>query len=156
LALKYIINLKIKNMNWGYKIASAYLIFVGGISFLVYKTSQAKSDLVTPDYYAQELKYQDKLDESKRTAALSDSMQVTLKDGALAIKFPKDFTGKNKSGTALLYCPSDENKDVLKDINTISDEFSVPLVKKNKVWYEVQVNYKVDGVSYYFEQKIEI
>jgi nitrogen fixation protein FixH len=143
-------------MNWGYKIASAYLIFVGGISFLVYKTSQAKSDLVTPDYYAQELKYQDKLDESKRTAALSDSMQVTLKDGALAIKFPKDFTGKNKSGTALLYCPSDENKDVLKDINTISDEFSVPLVKKNKVWYEVQVNYKVDGVSYYFEQKIEI
>jgi hypothetical protein len=143
-------------MNWGHKIALAYLLFVAGISFLVYKTSQVKSDLVTPDYYAQELKYQDKLDESKRSTALSEAMHIIVKDGVLLIEFPKDFAGKNKSGTALLYCPSDENKDISKSINTTSDEITIPLTIKNKVWYEVQVNYKVDGVAYYFEQKIEL
>lgn len=143
-------------MNWGHKIALVYLTFVAGISFLVYKTSQVRSDLVTTDYYAQELKYQDKLDESKRAAALSESLHVTLKEGAVLIKFPKDFMGKSKTGSLLLYCPSDQNKDISKDINTISDEISVPLTIKNKVWYDVQVNYKVDGLAYYFEQKIQL
>jgi nitrogen fixation protein FixH len=141
-------------MSWGYKIALTYLSFVGGICFMIYKTTQAKSDLVTPDYYAQELKYQDKLDESKRAAALSESLQVTHKDGSLVVRFPKDFTGKEKTGTVLLYCPSDENKDLSKDIKAVSDQMVIPLVPKNKGWYQVQINYKVEGVSYYFEQKI--
>jgi len=141
-------------MNWGYKIALTYILFVAGICFMVFKTTQEKTDLVTSDYYTQELKYQDKLDQSKRAATLSELMHVEVKEGTLAIRFPKDFTGKNKTGSVLLYCPSDEKKDLSANVNTASDDMTVPLTSHNKGWYEVQINYKVDGVAYYFEQKI--
>ena len=45
-------------MNWGYKILTVYIIFIAGILFLVFKSSNQNQDLVTKDYYEQELKYQ--------------------------------------------------------------------------------------------------
>ncbi len=43
-------------MNWGYRVALLYISFAGLIIFLVTKSVNEKVDLVTPDYYAQELK----------------------------------------------------------------------------------------------------
>mgnify|MGYP003351831803 CR=1 FL=1 len=56
-----------KNINWGWRIVMLYGGFVVLILFLVYKTTTVKDDLVTPDYYAKELKYQEQLDKQKRT-----------------------------------------------------------------------------------------
>ena len=56
--------------NWGYKITVFYLVFIAGIMYLVIQSSRQKMDLVTTDYYAQELKYQDKIDQSKRAGEL--------------------------------------------------------------------------------------
>jgi hypothetical protein len=58
-------------MNWGYKILFVYLAFVAGILLMVFKSSIQKRDLVTPDYYAKELKYQQRIDAVKKTQALS-------------------------------------------------------------------------------------
>ena len=51
-------------MNWGYKILMVYVIFIAGILLLVFKSSSQNQDLVTEDYYEQELKYQQKIDET--------------------------------------------------------------------------------------------
>jgi hypothetical protein len=61
-------------MNWGYKILFVYAIFITGILFMVFKSATQKMDLVTPDYYAKELKYQEKIDESNRVNALSEEL----------------------------------------------------------------------------------
>ena len=45
-------------MNWGYKIMLAYVVFIAGILFLVFKSSSQKVELVTENYYEQELKFQ--------------------------------------------------------------------------------------------------
>ena len=58
-------------MNWGYKILLVYAVFIAGILFLVYKASSQKMDLVTPDYYEQELKYQSQINATERANALS-------------------------------------------------------------------------------------
>src|SRR6188768_1326970 len=99
-------------MNWGYKILFVYIIFVLGILFMVFKSSTQKTDLVTSDYYAKELKYQEKIDEMNRVVALSAPVEYTIKDNLLIINFPADFAGKKLVGEAILYCPSDENKDI--------------------------------------------
>ena len=57
-------------LSWGYKIAFVYIIFVAGIGFLVFKASSQKFDLVTKDYYDQELKYQEVIDQAANTAML--------------------------------------------------------------------------------------
>ena len=64
-------------MSWGYKILSVYIIFVVGIMVMVFKSSMQNTDLVTPDYYEKELKYQQTIDESARTGKLSAKVEVT-------------------------------------------------------------------------------
>ena len=99
-------------MNWGTKILLLYVAFIIGILFMVFKSSNQNTDLVTPDYYASELTYQEKIDEIKRVAALSMPVEYVIKDNELLIKFPKDFAGKKLVGELVLYCPSDKNKDL--------------------------------------------
>jgi hypothetical protein len=51
-------------LSWGYKIMFVYIAFVAGMGFLVFKASSQKFDLVTKDYYDQELKYQQVIDQA--------------------------------------------------------------------------------------------
>ena len=54
--------LGVRGMNWGYKILFVYIAFIAGILLMVFKSSTQKRDLVTADYYAKELKYQERID----------------------------------------------------------------------------------------------
>ena len=53
-------------IHWGYKIMIVYLFFVVGMVVLVIKSTMQKFELVQPDYYADELKYQTVIDASQR------------------------------------------------------------------------------------------
>jgi len=64
-------------ISWGYKIVIGYLAFVLGILFLVYKANQQKFDLVTEDYYGEELKYQNIIDQKSNVTELSTAPVVT-------------------------------------------------------------------------------
>ena len=143
-------------MNWGSKILIVYIVFVLGIVFMVYKSSTQNTDLVTTDYYAKELKYQDKIDEAKRVSALSDSVAYSIKNNALTIQFPRDFAGKQLAGEAVLYCPSDEKKD-MKQRFTLKDEpLQMQIPAGDKGLYELLLSWQDGGVTYYIEKKIII
>ncbi len=143
-------------MNWGTKILIVYVAFVLGIVFMVFKSASQNTDLVTTDYYAKELKYQDKIDEMKRTTALSASVECTIKNNALAIIFPKDFAGKKLVGEAVLYCPSDEKKDIKKSFTVLDEVLELPISAGSKGLYELHISWQAGGVTYYFEKKIFI
>ena len=121
---------------------------------MVFKSSTQKRDLVTPDYYAKELKYQEKIDAVKRTQTLSTTIKYEIVNKQMVLNFPEEFTGKSISGTVLLYCPSDNNKDVEQNFSTAAGTFMLPLPAKNKGAHEIQVSWQVDGKSYYFESKV--
>lgn len=141
-------------MNWGYKILFVYAIFITGILFMVFKSSTQKMDLVTTDYYAKELKYQEKIDESNRAKALSEELQYQIKDNTIIINFPKDFSAKKITGTVNLYCPSDEVKDITQNFSL--QDTALIIKTANKGQHELHINWQADGVTYYFEKKIFI
>ena len=143
-------------MSWGYKILIVYAAFVVGILFLVFKSSSQKMDLVTTDYYAKELKYQEKIDETNRVNALSASIAYEVKNNELIILVPKDFLGKKLEGEAILYCPSDEDKDVKQNFTIQDAPLIVSIPSINKTEYELHLSWQADGMSYYFEKKIII
>lgn len=143
-------------MNWGYKIVFAYIAFVLGITFMVVRSSIQKTDLVTTDYYAKELKYQDKIDEMNRTTSLSGLVKCEIRDAQLVIEFPKDFTGKKLEGELVLYCPSDEGRDVKKTFRVKDEPLLLPLSAVKAGQYELHLSWKEEGLSYYFEKKIFI
>lgn len=143
-------------MNWGYKILIVYFIFVSGILFLVFKSTSEKTDLVTTDYYAQELKYQQKIDESGRTRALSAAPEVMINGNQLQVHFPKDFVQKKLNGNLLLYCPADKEKDVRQNFSVVNEDIILTIPPANKGLHELQISWQADGIKYYFEKKIFI
>ena len=143
-------------MNWGNKILIVYIVFVLGIVFMVFKSSTQKTDLVTTDYYAKELKYQDKIDEMNRVQALSASVGFVIKDNELIIQFPKDFAGKKITGEAVLYCPSDENKDLKINFSVQDEPVKIKIPATNKGLHELHLSWQDGGITYYFEKKIFI
>ena len=143
-------------MNWGHKIIAVYVVFVAGMLFLAYKSSTQNIELVTEDYYAKELVFQKKIDESKRAASLSEPVEIKLTDHALTINFPKDFATKKITGEASLYCPSDEKKDMHQQFVVTDSNVSISVPDNYHGLNYVKIEWVVDGVNYYYEKKIII
>ena len=143
-------------MNWGAKIVVVYVVFIAGILFMVFKSSSEKADLVTDDYYAKELKYQEKIDETNRVQALSAPIEFNIKDNEVIIRFPKDFAGKRLTGEAVLYCPSDKNKDVKESFSVQDEPVKIGIPTKNKGLHKLHLSWKEGTITYYFEEKIFI
>ena len=143
-------------MNWGHKIIIVYGVFVGGMILLAYKSSRQNTELVTDDYYAKELVYQQRIDQSKRTALLSAPVQVLINDRALSIHFPKDFAAKKISGNLTVYCPSNEKKDIHQQFSVTDSEVNVTLPANYKGLHYIKLTWETEGVNYYFEQKVII
>jgi hypothetical protein len=140
--------------NWGYKIVFIYVVFVSGILYLVVQSSRQQMDLVTDDYYAQEIRYQEKIDQSKRAAALSESIHYQLINDGIEIIFPKEFQGKTITGNALLYYPANEQKDVAAVVNTNQGKMLITIPDKRSGMHILKITWEADGVSYYFEESV--
>ncbi len=141
-------------MNWGYKILVGYALFVAGILFLVFKSSTQKMDLVTTDYYAKELKYQQKIDELARVNALSEPIICDVVNNQITVHFPKDFIGINIIGDAVLYCPSDEDKDIKHPFDIKDVPVVIQLREKSHGQYELHLSWQANGINYYLEKKL--
>lgn len=131
-----------------------YSIFVAGIIFLVFKASSQKFDLVTKDYYEQELKYQHIIDQSGNTAKLSTPVRVDQTETELKISFPAEMDDKKKLVEFYLYCPADAKRDFRKSFELTQAEFSQPLPAAMTGMYELKLSWDADGVKYYFEKKL--
>ncbi|MEO7769157.1 MAG: FixH family protein [Ferruginibacter sp.] len=143
-------------MNWGHKIILVYAVFVAGMLFLAFKSSKQNIELVTEDYYAKELVYQQKIDETKRAELLSAPVSVTITQHELSIRFPKDFLGKPISGEATIYCPSDEKKDMRQPFNVMDNALMISIPANYHGLNYVKLNWSVAGVNYYCERKLII
>lgn len=143
-------------MNWGYKILTVYIIFVTGILFLVYKSSSQNQDLVTKDYYEQELKFQDKIDETARANALSSAVKYEIKANEIVISFPEEMKAVELKAQVLLYCTADKARDIQKDTSTKNAVIHLPVPVANKGSHELKISWTANGQQYYYERKIFI
>lgn len=140
--------------NWGYKILVVYSIFVAGILFLAFKSSQQKNELVQKDYYADELKYQNVINASQNAKDVGDELTTLKKDDHLLVSLPPFFKNKQAKGDVHLYYPADESRDISKAFSTNSGEFEMELLSRMKGYYTLKLDIDVSGKQYYYEQKI--
>jgi hypothetical protein len=143
-------------MNWGYKIIAVYAVFISGMLFLAFKSTEQDIQLVTEDYYAKELVYQQKIDEIKRTALLSDSLELAFNNRTLTIIFPNDFSAKKIIGTVTLYCPSDQKMDQHQSFDVNDKKVVVQMPGTKQGLHYVKLSWMVEGIRYYYEKKIII
>ena len=141
-------------LNWGHKILMAYLIFVGGILLLAFKSSQQKFDLVQQDYYGAELKYQEVINATKNANELGANLNAEFRGGYLHITLPAGLQKMEAIGELQLYCIADEKGDLKKQIRTTNGAFDLELLSTMKGNYTLKLKVQQKGVNYYFEKKI--
>lgn len=131
-----------------------YIAFVGGMGFLVFKASSQKFDLVTKDYYDQELKYQQVIDQAANTSRLSAPIAIERNPSDLKISFPREMKNKRKLVDFYLYYAADAKKDYRKSFELNENEITQALPVGMKGMYELKLTWETEGVKYYHEQKI--
>jgi len=144
-------------MNWGWKIALVYIGFVAMILTLVFKANKENIDLVAPDYYAQELVYQARINAIARASLLADRPAVKADSSGVQITMPVETHGQITSGEVRFFRPSDAALD--RSFPLIPEANGSVMISPKTLtggYYLAQISWMMKGESYYFEESILI
>ncbi len=144
-------------MSWGIRITIVYTGFVILISSLVFISSTNKSELVAKDYYAQELKYQDRIDAIENEKQLKISVECKLDADKITLTYPQIEFSKTFNGEILFFRPSDSSKDL--KIKLKFDENGRQIIQKTKLTkgiYKMCITWNNNNKTFYKEQIITI
>ena len=106
-----------KNFHFGHGITIVLLVFIGFLITALIKSKQMNHSLVSEDYYAGDLAYQQTYD--KLSNAIKDKKDFDLHwNSELKSHFLEFSDDNEKSGTIRFYRPSDSSLDFELDFNT--------------------------------------
>ena len=116
-----------------------------------------KVDLVSKDYYEQELQFQNKINLMDRTRLLSEQLSWQVQNDELVLDFPDQFKGQQTSGKVFFFRPSDAVLDKNFELQTGTLNTKSMSIKKLKSGlYKIQINWEVENIQYYNEGFIQI
>jgi nitrogen fixation protein FixH len=142
--------------NWGHGIFTFYVFFVATLVFVVIKSRTFDNDLVTEEYYARDINYQQEFDRRQNSDALSDPLRLVETAGGYDLQFPASGAGK-VAGTLHLYRPSTKNDDRRLPLRVDGDGvMSLPLAGMNPGRYAAIVEWSAGGVAYYDELDLDV
>lgn len=139
-------------MNWGHKIAILYTSFALLILFMVYMcVKQTDIFLVSPEYYKEEMAYQDRIDE--KANAQRANMDIKQNAGMLQLHWDKGAA----SGSVLFFRPSDANKDLQLPLELDSaGKQNIPTAHLDKGLWRVKLRWTQGNKNFYQEQAITL
>jgi hypothetical protein len=141
--------------NWGTGIVISFIIFAAAIFLIILFPFNQRIDLVTKDYYDNELKYQEQINKVDRTALLDERIVINQNSKELDIKFP--ITYRKVYGEIIFYRPSDERRDFSISINADSTgSQSVNIGSLLPGLWRVKVQWNMNNLQYYYEKNIMI
>lgn len=143
-------------MTWGNKLLIVFGLFAALMSTLVYKCMKQNFELVSKDYYTEELRYQDKID-GMNNANKIGTVVVKEEGDKVAIQLPKEVQGLATTGQAYFYCADNSTKDRKLDLK-VNDEglMVIDKAKVSKANYLVKLNFQTGNDKYYTEQYLTI
>lgn len=137
--------------NWGTGIILVYSSFVLFMLGMVYLCTQQHFDLVTPDYYEQELKFQQVIDGKQNEKKLGKVTSVVIDEAIITVTIPMDaFDGE---GNVTFYRPDNARYDVSLPLHG-GNSVSLPIEKLKAGMYKVMVSWEHAGKPYYNEQAL--
>jgi hypothetical protein len=128
---------------------------IGFVLFAVWH----RMELVAPDYYEQEVRYQSQMDRLGRTRALAGQIRVThdAVRRELLIVLPPDRAPHRPAGHIQLYRPSDVGLDrrVQLDVDARGEQALDATALQPGLW-KVRIQWTVQGQDYYSEQQVVV
>lgn len=141
-------------MDWGKGIVLTIIGFVVLImTMVVISVRMDGIELVTENYYEEEIKYQDRIDESNSASDLNrEIISYDSQTKVIELDLPH-----GTKGSLQLFRPSDSSLDqeIKLDV-THSGITQIPLKELKSGYWKVQLNWTENGVDRYQEKKITI
>ena len=142
--------------DWGKGIVAVFILFVAGMSFMVYKSVTKDIDLVTPNYYEKEIKYQEQINRIQNSGGMTEQVKIEYTGNAVVISYPEEIK-PGTTGEINFYRPSNAKKDFRIPIEITADRKQVisSAILEKGLW-KLQLAWIMNGKDYYKEEKIMI
>ena len=144
--------------NWGHGITIFLIIFVATTIGVVVKISTDDAynhELVSENYYEDELKYQEEIDKEVNASKLSSMVSYKFTDDGIVLKFPNDFPFEKVSGIIKMKRPSKQILDFTIPVK-LDDSFNVviPSDKLVKGKWLLVIDWEVGDEKFMFKDVI--
>jgi len=144
---------------WPIVIIAYFIVFISGVVTFAIFASRQKVELVRPDYYADEIQFQQQLDRLNRTQPINASVTIVYNSDqqTITVTLPAAHAQHPTSGQIHLYRPSDAHLD--QDLALALDAEGVQHVNAKNLrpgLWKVRVQWTADGQDYFFAQTVII
>jgi nitrogen fixation protein FixH len=134
-------------------------VFIAGTAGLIVMACSQRVELVSPDYYERELKFQSQIDEVERThrAATQASVAYDAAGKCITVSLPADQARREVTGSIKLYRPSAIGMDQL--VKLEPDANGTQRLDASGLapgLWRVRVSWTAEKQNYYLEQKVVV
>lgn len=143
-----------KRNPWPYAIIGYFVVFIAAMASWIVFAVRNDMELVRPDYYEQEIKYQAQIDRLERTSAVRGQLSLDYSPAAqsVALTLPTGAVGE-----VHLYRPSDAALDrrVKLELDQAGRQVLNVAELRGGLW-RMRVSWTAGGSEYYFEEPLVI
>ena len=142
--------------GWGFRIALLYGGFVVFMVTLVTLSMKQDFQLVSKDYYDQELQYQQVIDAGKNQSALSAPVHLEKTDTEVRLTLPPEFEQAAVKGTVSFYAQANAAWDARFELEPVSNMQRIPRAQLHPTNYKVKISWEAAGRNYYQETALNL
>lgn len=146
-------------INWGTGIVIVIAAFISFIMYFVITMSTNNKysyDLVTDNYYQQELQYQKQIEAEKNAKNLIENVKLKHSEFGLTVNFPKDLDYKMINGKVFLYRPSNKQLDFEILISISKPYLLVPEKRLLDGRWNIIVSWTYEKKDYLFKKELNL
>jgi nitrogen fixation protein FixH len=144
---------------WPVSIIAFFTVAILGCGTFIAFCSRHPADLISPNYYEEEVRYQGQIDRLQHTQQRATLATVTYDAGRklISVFLPPDHAGARPSGQIQLYRPSAVNLDrhLKLELNPSGLQTIDAVTLLPGLW-KVRVSWSVDHRDYFIDQKIVV
>lgn len=144
-------------INWGWALVIAlasFMLFIGIMVFQLLFKRAYDHQLVSKNYYKDELLFQQEVNKLENAAKLPENIKIQHNDGKIAIIFPEYLNYSEIEGMIYFQFVMDEQFDFEQQIILNSPVFEVDTARLKKGTWYVKIDWKYQKVSYLLKEKI--
>ena len=143
---------------WPVGIVIFFIVFISGVVGFTVWSAHHRDDLVAPDYYEQELRFQERIDATVRAgmAHLTPTVEYDREASALMLTFAPAEAVQSATGTVTLYRPSDASLDRAFPFDPDpAGVLNIPISLARGLW-RVRVEWYKRDQTYFAEEAVRV
>ncbi|RTQ53301.1 hypothetical protein EJV47_00760 [Hymenobacter gummosus] len=141
---------------WPYTIVAAFVLFAAFIGYMVQQAMRTSVDLVSADYYAQELRHQQRMEAAARTRALPGAVGISQHARTLTLQLPAALAADAR-GQVQFFRPSDQALDFIVPLRPdASGTQQLSTARLRPGYWRLRLDFTAAGQAYFVEQNITV